>query len=227
MSDTTSFQHGLSKEEWEEFKYNLKRKGTDLNKFLKHQIEIERTILEGDEKRDVKTTSAYEDELVDNLVTQDLSKVIINNRFDIKLNNEDFIKSAEYNIIRRTTTAVHKAVYRYWATKFAELRVPKNDTEYKEYLEKNGCREDLTREQAVQQEITKKHQRLEKLYERIEQIKVNIDFDLPITKLHTLKESDVGKVIKFNAVIIGPSEVKMELETGKYHQHPWLIKHRL
>ena len=72
----------------------------------------------------------------------------------------------------------------------------------------------------IKQEITKYHLRdLGKFYDTVDTVDVTFTCQIPVSTLSDLRETDLGKVIQFDCIIIGQTPKKLDIETGKYIQN--------
>ncbi|UVF62464.1 minichromosome maintenance protein MCM helicase [Nitrososphaeria virus YSH_922147] len=206
MSDVISFKYNGDKEDWNLLKSDLALRGIPIQEYLTSKISQDITLIKGELDENTKTASAYEDSLTRKLESMDLSKVIEKNSFHVVINDYDFIKTVGSDLESRIKSAVHNAVFNYWSYRIAKKRIG------------NFKDENITEEQAIEQEQFKINPRLQGFFKRITQIKVTFTVDLKIITLSDLREKDLGRVIQFDCVVIGPSPKKLESETGKYIQ---------
>ena len=196
-------------DDWKLFRRALEDNGQNLTKKLNTIISQELSIIKHEQTEELKTAAKYEDILTDRIAQTNLRDVIVKNKYHIIIDDIKFIKSAGIDLEKRVKSAVYNGVYNYWVSIMAESRLDKYMKEYGE----------LTREQAISQLKSKINVWMEPTYERIRQIDVTFDVDIPMVKLHELREIDLNEVIQFNCLVIGPGEVKIDTETGQYIQH--------
>ncbi len=200
-SDTKAFKFNGSEDEYALFKADIMRKGGTLeqeyNTFIQRKIDA----LKSEQRDDIKTASRHQDDLQKRLLETDLSNVINDGYYHVKLDNDeyiDFIQTAKHELYERIRNAVKNAVHEYWIRKWAKLRdIPEEQADVY-YCQNEGS---------------------ENLYKSLDNLNITFSCDvLEVTTLSDLTEKDLGKVIQFDATIIGPSPKKLDTVTNRYIQ---------
>ena len=202
MSNTKGFDFKGTDEDWNLFTADLKKRGkaieTEFNDFVQRKL----TLIRHEQNSDEKTVSRHQNDLTKLILQQDLSGIARSRKFHVELNEPShiqFIQSARHELNDRIKEAVIDAVYSYNITKWAKLRdIPENQADV--YY----CQNDSAK-------ILLKH---------LNNIDVSYSCNvIPLTTLSDLTEDDLGKVIQFDATIIGSSPTKLESNNNKYIQY--------
>ncbi len=200
MSDIISFKFSGDKEAYTKFKIAKMSEGKTLEETFSKFINQELSIIDHEEKKNLKTASKHEDDLRDYLLTQDLSRVLVDGYYHVSLDKPEhieFIQAARHELGERVRSSVHRAIYTYWLNKWGKSKgIPDDQIDVK-----YSCK-DLT-----------------KFNDTIKKVKVTFSCDIiPKITLSDLTENDLGRVVQFDCVVIGPSPKKLETETGRYIQ---------
>lgn len=201
MAKDIGFEFKGDDEDYLEYKHHLQKQGKSVQQHLSSIINQEIDIIKGMEEKDLATASAHQDRLRDYLLTQDLSRVLIDGHYHVKLDKPEhieFIQAAQHELGDRVKGAVMGALYQYWIRKWAVSKGKEERQADVFYCEHKGA------------------QRFSKYLERI-----NVTFScdiIPKITLSDLVENDLGRVIQFDCVVIGPSPKKLETESGRYIQ---------
>ena len=221
MSDIISFKYSGDKDQYNKFKASKTSQGITMEEAFSKYINQELILECAREDNNNKTASRHEDELKEMLMNTDLSKVIVKGSYNIDIHNMDFIQSASHDLGKRVNGAVHSAIASYWIKKWATIKVnnmPQDQLDQR--IEDIAGGAEQTKETIIEQEITKYHFRdLEKFYEAVDKVNVTFTCNIPIITLSDLRETDLGRVIQFDCIIIGQTPKKLDIETGKYIQN--------
>jgi DNA replicative helicase MCM subunit Mcm2 (Cdc46/Mcm family) len=200
MSDTKAFRFKGTEEEWNFFTSELKKKGkaieTEFNQFVRRKIDEAK----GMEKDDSKTASRYQDELQARIMDTDLSSVIRDGFYHVNLDGDykEFIQTAKHELYDRIRNAVKNAIYQNWIRKWSKLRGIDEKQAEVYYAMHDGAT---------------------KFYKYLDKINITFSCDsLPVKTLSDLVEQDLGKVVQFDATIIGSEPKKLDIITNRYIQ---------
>ena len=201
MTKDIGFEFKGDDDDYIEYKYHLQKQGKSVQQHLSSIINQEIDIIKGMEKKDLATASAHQDKLRDYLLTKDLSRVLIDGHYHVKLDQPEhieFIQAAKHELGDRVKGAVTGAIYQYWIKKWAVAKGKQENQADVYYCEHKGAK---------------------KFNEYLERINVTFSCDiLPKITLSDLTEKDLGRIIQLDAVVIGPSPKKLETESGRYIQ---------
>jgi len=200
MSDTKSYRYSGSKEEYNQFKIAAMNEGKSVEEMISGFISQTATISSHDEDGNNKTASKYQDELRDSIPERDLKDLIIKGSYHVIINNIEFIQASKHDLSMRVRDAVHGAVYNYWIRRWTLARG--RDPIQADVLYSGDDRQ----------------KQLRKFNESISKINVTFTCELPTITLSDLRETDLGSVIQFDCIIIGPTPKKLDLTTNKYIQ---------
>lgn len=196
MSDTRSFRSDMTDEEWDKLNIlsikNKKPVGDIITSYIRQDLSIS----EHQQEEDSATASAHQDRLRDKLLQTDLSKVIRQGEYHVIISDISFIQAAGHDLTRRVKGAVTNAVWTYWVRRWTVLRGKPEHQAQVFYCEKDMPDFDRA----------------------IDSINVTYTVNIPTITLSDLRESDIGHVIQFDCLIIGPTPKKLDTETGKYVQ---------
>ena len=212
MSNSKGVRFGGSDEEWNGYAAELKKKGKTIQEDITNHVKelAEKNNQEVEET--TKTASRHCDNLIESLSKHDLSKVIMTGSYHVIIDDGDFIKTCNHDLGRYVKRAVCTAVWRYWINIWS---VKKADREYSEDMV-------IDKETYIKQLIVKinlnSDTKQQKLLDSIDKIKVTFECVLPMITLSDLREKDLGKIIMFDSVIVGPTPKKLEIEPNKYIQ---------
>ncbi len=196
MSDTVSFRYTGTKDDYNKFKASTNGNGKTVEEVFSKFIDQELTIINHGSNQILKTASRYEDELRDRILQDDLSKVIVLGSYHVIIDNIKFIQTVKHELADRVKGAVYKALWLFWVRRWQTAK-GRDVNQAEVYY----CEKDLV-----------------KFNESIKKVKVTFTCDLMTVTLSDLRERDLGKVIQFDCIIIGPTPKKLDLETGKYIQ---------
>ena len=224
MSESKAFRFDGTDEEWRMYTSHLKQQGKTVQQDISSSIKQTLTILEHKDEMTTRTASGHEDYLSEYILKNyNISSIKpITGSIHIKLTESaqrEFIEACGINTTDRISIAAHKAITRFWFEKIANERIPKEEQLFEEFKKIHHKREDITRGQVIEQEVTKLNMSQIGFADAIE--KIDVTWECPIIPkiiLSKLTENDLGKVIQFDCSIIGPSQKKIDLETGKYIQ---------
>ena len=221
MSDIISFKYTGDKEQYNKFKANKTSQGITMAEAFSKMIDQENTISEHGIDENNKTASRHADELKDRLMNTDLSKVIVKGSYHVIISDMDFIQATSHDLGKRVSGAVHSAIASYWINKWATIKVNNmSQDELDQRLEDIAGGAEQSKATIIKQEITKYHLRdLEKFYDTVDTVDVTFTCQIPTITLSDLRETDLGKVIQFDCIIIGQTPKKLDIETGKYIQN--------
>ena len=201
MSDTKSFKYNGTDDSWNTFKINLIKEGKTVEEKLSSMINQEVDLMKDNDDNDLKTASKHQDLLTGYLLTQDMSRVLIDGHYHIKLDRPEhleFIQAAKHELGERVKGAVKQAVYDYWTRKWTVAKGhPENQSDVY-YCEHDGAK---------------------RFAKYLDKINVTFSCDIiPKITLSDLTESSLGKVVQFDCVVLGPSPKKLETVSGRYIQ---------
>lgn len=201
MSETKGFRYNGTDDDWNLFKSNLMREGKTVEEKLSSMINQEVDIMKNNDSVDYATASAHQDMLTDYLLTKDMSRVLLDGHYHVKLDKTEhleFIQTAKHELGERVKNAVKQAVYTYWIRKWAVVRGKQENQADVFYCEHEGAK---------------------KFSKYLDKINVTFSCDIiPKVILSDLTESSLGNVIQFDCVILGASPKKLETESGRYIQ---------
>ena len=226
MSNSKGVRFSGTDDEWNEYVSIIKKEGRSIDAVITQLVNTKLMENKEEKETNTKTTSRHQDILIERILQQDLSRVLVNGYYHVSLNQPehlDFIQTARHELGNRVIGAVYSAVYEYWLHKWAVSRVNNySDNTIKERLDMIASGAEVSRETIIKQEISKMRMNGEKynrFYESVKKIKVTFSCDIiPKLTLCDLTESSLGNVIQFDCVIIGPSPKKLETESGRYIQ---------
>ena len=221
MSDIISFKYSGDKDRYNKFKAGKMSKGITMEEAFSKYIDQELILDYARENDDNKTASKHADDLKEMIMETDLSNVLVNGSYNLQVNNIDFIQAASHDLSKRVINAVHNAISSYsikrWATSKVDNMAP---DELDKRIDDIAVGAEQTKETIIKQEITKYHlSDLSKFYERVDSVKVTYTCAIPVITLSDLREKDLGNVVQFDCIIIGPTPKKLDIETGKYIQN--------
>tara|TARA_R110002074_G_scaffold21078_4_gene65823 strand:- start:12032 stop:14143 length:2112 start_codon:yes stop_codon:yes gene_type:complete len=221
MSDIISFKYSGDKDRYNQFKAGKMSKGITMEEAFSKYIDQELILDYARENDDNKTASKHADDLKEMIMETDLSNVLVNGSYNLQVNNIDFIQAASHDLSKRVINAVHNAISSYsikrWATSKVDNMAP---DELDKRIDDIAVGAEQTKETIIKQEITKYHlSDLSKFYERVDSVKVTYTCAIPVITLSDLREKDLGNVVQFDCIIIGPTPKKLDIETGKYIQN--------
>ena len=221
MSDIISFKYSGDKDRYNQFKAGKMSKGITMEEAFSKYIDQELILDYARENDDNKTASKHTDDLKEMIMETDLSNVLVNGSYNLQVNNIDFIQAASHDLSKRVINAVHNAISSYsikrWATSKVDNMAP---DELDKRIDDIAVGAEQTKETIIKQEITKYHlSDLSKFYERVDSVKVTYTCAIPVITLSDLREKDLGNVVQFDCIIIGPTPKKLDIETGKYIQN--------
>jgi DNA replicative helicase MCM subunit Mcm2 (Cdc46/Mcm family) len=221
MSDIISFKYSGDKDRYNKFKASKTSEGLTMEETFSRFIDQELSMINHEEDDNNKTASRHENELKDRLINTDLSKVIVKGSYNIIIDNMEFIQSASHDLGKRVNGAVHSAIASYWIKKWATIKVNNmSPEELEQRIENIAGGAEQSKSTIIKQEITKYHLRdLDKFYATVDKVKVTYTCQIPVITLSDLRERDLGKVVQFDCIIIGPTPKKLDVETGKYIQN--------
>ena len=221
MSDIISFKYSGDKDRYNKFKASKTSQGLTMEETFSKFIDQELTLDEHRDNDNNKTASRHEDELKDRLMNTDLSKVIVKGSYHVIISDMDFIQATSHDLGKRVSGAVHSAIASYWINKWATIKVNNmSQDELDQRIEDIAGGAEQSKATIIKQEITKYHLRdLEKFYETVDTVDVTFTCQIPVSTLSDLRETDLGRVIQFDCIIIGQTPKKLDIETGKYIQN--------
>ena len=223
MSDTISFRYSGNMDQYNKFKSSKISEGKTMEETFSSFIDQELLFINHNEADNNKTASRHEDELKENLMNTDLSKVIMQGSYHIDIDSMDFIQAASHDLDRRVSGAVHTAIASYWIKRWATIKVNNmSEGMLQDRIDNIAPGAEESKHTIIKQEITKINlvpEKLETFYKAVDRVKVTFTCNIPIITLSDLREKDLGKVIQFDCIIIGPTPKKLDIETGKYIQH--------
>ena len=221
MSDIISFKYSGDKDAYNKFKAGKMSVGLTMEETFSKFIDQELTMISHVETEHNQTASKHADDLKDMLMETDLSNVLVNGSYNLQVNNIDFIQSASHDLSKRVTNAVHSAIASYSIKKWATSKVDNmSEDVLAERIGNIVGGAEQTKETIIKQEITKYNlSDLSKFHERVDDVIVTFTCTIPIITLSDLREKDLGRVVQFDCIIIGPTPKKLDVETGKYIQN--------
>jgi len=221
MSDIISFKYSGDKDQYNKFKASKTSQGLTMEETFSKFIDQELILECARDDDNNKTASRHQDELKDRLMNTDLSKVIVKGSYHVIISDMDFIQATSHDLGKRVSGAVHSAIASYWINKWATIKVnnmPQDELDQR--LEDIAGGAEQSKATIIKQEITKYHLRdLEKFYDTVDTVDVTFTCQIPVSTLSDLRETDLGKVIQFDCIIIGQTPKKLDIETGKYIQN--------
>jgi replicative DNA helicase Mcm len=222
MSNSKGVRFSGTDDEWNEYASIIKKEGGSIDSVITSMVRQKLTLAEHTEEETTKTKSRHENDLTDKLVQTDLSNILITGTYHVELDDLIFIQTAKHELSSRIHSAVHNAIYNYWVNLWATKRVERmSEYELQERISMIAGDVDKSKSTIVKQEVTKMNisDRLTPFFKIIcDKVKVTFTCNLPTITLSDLREKDLGRVIQFDCVIIGPTPKKLDLETGKYIQ---------
>jgi DNA replicative helicase MCM subunit Mcm2 (Cdc46/Mcm family) len=223
MSDTISFRYSGNMDQYNKFKSSKISEGKTMEETFSSFIDQELLFINHNEADNNKTASRHEDELKESLMNTDLSKVIMQGSYHVDIDSIDFIQAASHDLDRRVSGAVHTAIASYWIKRWATVKVNNmSEGMLQDRIDNIAHGAEESKHTIIKQEITKINlvpEKLETFYKAVDRVKVTFTCNIPIITLSDLREKDLGKVIQFDCIIIGPTPKKLDIETGKYIQH--------
>jgi len=223
MSDTISFRYSGNMDQYNKFKSSKISEGKTMEETFSSFIDQELLFINHNEADNNKTASRHEDELKESLMNTDLSKVIMQGSYHVDIDSIDFIQAASHDLDRRVSGAVHTAIASYWIKRWATIKVNNmSEGMLQDRIDNIAPGAEESKHTIIKQEITKINlvpEKLETFYKAVDRVKVTFTCNIPIITLSDLREKDLGKVIQFDCIIIGPTPKKLDIETGKYIQH--------
>ena len=196
MADVKAIRWTGTDAEWNEYaakcKIEGKHVGDEVSLLIKNELNISQCITDNNNS----TASNHQDRLRDQLKITDLSHTIMKGSYHVIINDIGLIISSRHDLTMRVTNAVHGAVYRYWIKLWGDML---------------GFGEE-------QMNTKCSTRNLKEFNKAIGNIIVTYTVDIPQITLSDLREVDLGKVVQFDCVIVGPTPKKLDEETGKYIQ---------
>ena len=220
MSDVISFKYSGDKDAYNKFKAGKMSEGITMEEAFSKYINQELTMISHVETDKNQTASKYADDLKDKLLNEDLSNVMIKGSYHINIDDIEFIQATTHDLAKRIQGAVHSAIATFSIKKWATSKVDNmSDDTLAERISNIAGGAEQTKETIIKQEMTKYYlSDLDKFYERVDDVKVTFTCTIPIITLSDLRETDLGRVIQFDCIIIGQTPKKLDIETGKYIQ---------
>jgi len=220
MSDIISFKYSGDKDQYNKFKAGKMSEGITMEEAFSKYINQELTMISHVETDKNQTASKYADDLKDKLLNEDLSNVMIKGSYHINIDDMEFIQATTHDLAKRIQGAVHSAIATFSIKKWATSKVDNmSDDTLAERISNIAGGAEQTKETIIKQEMTKYYlSDLDKFYERVDDVKVTFTCTIPIITLSDLRETDLGRVIQFDCIIIGQTPKKLDIETGKYIQ---------
>ena len=220
MSDIISFKYSGDKDQYNKFKAGKMSEGITMEEAFSKYINQELTIISHVETEKNQTASKYADDLKDKLLNEDLSNVMLKGSYHVNIDDMEFIQATTHDLAKRIDGAVHSAIATFSIKKWATDKVDNmSDDTLEERISNIAGGAEQTKETIIKQEMTKYYlSDLDKFYERVDDVKVTFTCKIPIITLSDLRESDLGRVIQFDCIIIGQTPKKLDIETGKYIQ---------
>ena len=200
MSDTKSYRFNGKIEEYEQFKIAARKERKTVEEMISGYISQTASISTHESDETINTASRYQDELRDSIPDHILHDLIIKGSYHVTLSDMGFIKTVNHDLTMRVTDAVHEAIYNYWIKRWASARG------------KDPNQAD------VFYSVDERQKQLKKFIESYKKVKVTFSCDIPIITLSDLREKDIGKIIQFDCIIIGPTPKKLDMMTDKYIQ---------
>jgi len=192
MSKRVNFDYTGNDEDYIFLKQELEKNGSTIKEKLSSLVSQEVSLLKGESNQENLTASAHQDRLRDKLVQTDLSKVIRQGKYHITIDDIGLIQTAKHDLTQRVTDAVHGALYHYW------VNIWNHKLGWNEV--KLSCRD------------------LSGFVQAYESVKVTYTVNIPTITLSDLREKDLGNVVQFDCIIVGPTPKKLDESTGKYIQ---------
>ena len=204
MSEAKGFRFDGSEDEWNSYVAFLKKQGKTVMEDMSTHARVIAACNDKEDTNNIAQASAHQDRLRDYLLTQDLSRVLIDGHYHVKLDRPEhveFIQTAKHELGDRVKDAVTGAVYHYWLRRWAKnLNIDERQIDVKYCTDK-------------------RQKQLKRFGEHLNRINVTFSCDIiPKITLSDLVESDLSHVIQFDCVVIGPSPKKLETESGRYIQ---------
>lgn len=221
MSDIISFKYSGDKDQYNKFKAGKMSEGITMEEAFSKYINQELTLISHVETDKNQTASKYADDLRDKLLNEDLSNVMIKGSYHVNIDDIEFIQATTHDIAKRVRDSVHSAIETYSVKKWATSKVDSmSDDTLAERISNIAGGAEQTKETIIKQEMTKYYlSDLDKFHERVDDVNVTFTCTIPIITLSDLRETDLGRVIQFDCIIIGQTPKKLDIETGKYIQN--------
>jgi hypothetical protein len=192
MSEPKAIRWDGTEDEWNTYAASLKAQGKTITEDLTSKIRQDLTIINHNEEEGNATASAHQDRLRDKLVKTDLSKVIRQGRYHIDIDDLGLVQTAKHDLSNKVRDAVHGAIYKYWVN--------------------------IWNEKLGWNEVKLSVRDLSGFVKAYESVKVTYTLNIPTITLSDLRETDQGKVVQFDCIIVGPTAKKLDISTGKYIQ---------
>jgi len=220
MSDIISFKYSGDKDQYNQFKASKMSEGITMEEAFSKYINQELIMDCAREAKENQTASKHENDLRDRLLNEDLSNIMVRGSYHVNIDDTELIQSTRHDLAKRVNNAVHSAIATYSVKKWATSKVENmSEDVLADRISNIAGGAEQTKETIIKQEITKYHlSDLTKFYERVDDVKVTFTCTIPIITLSDLRESDLGRVIQFDCIIIGQTPKKLDIETGKYIQ---------
>jgi DNA replicative helicase MCM subunit Mcm2 (Cdc46/Mcm family) len=220
MSDIISFKYSGDKDAYNKFKAGKMSKGLTMEETFSKFIDQELILDCAKEANINQTASKHENDLRDRLLNEDLSRVIVKGLYHVDIDDTELIQATTHDLAKRVNNAVHSAIDSYWRNRWAIIKVNNmSEDVLRERINNIAGKAEQTKETIIKQEKSMCNINNDVFDKAVNSVKVTFTCTIPIITLSDLREKDLGRVVQFDCIIIGPTPKKLDVETGKYIQN--------
>jgi DNA replicative helicase MCM subunit Mcm2 (Cdc46/Mcm family) len=220
MSDIISFKYSGDKDAYNKFKAGKMSKGLTMEETFSKFIDQELILDCAKEANINQTASKHENDLRDRLLNEDLSRVIVKGLYHVDIDDTELIQATTHDLAKRVNNAVHSAIDSYWRNRWAIIKVNNmSEDVLRERINNIAGKAEQTKETIIKQEKSMCNINNDVFDKAVNNVKVTFTCTIPIITLSDLREKDLGRVVQFDCIIIGPTPKKLDVETGKYIQN--------
>jgi DNA replicative helicase MCM subunit Mcm2 (Cdc46/Mcm family) len=220
MSDIISFKYSGDKDAYNKFKASKMSEGLTMEETFSKFIDQELILDCAKEANINQTASKHENDLRDRLLNEDLSRVIVKGLYHVDIDDTELIQATTHDLAKRVNNAVHSAIDSYWRNRWAIIKVNNmSEDVLRERINNIAGKAEQTKETIIKQEKSMCNINNDVFDKAVNNVKVTFTCTIPIITLSDLREKDLGRVVQFDCIIIGPTPKKLDVETGKYIQN--------
>jgi DNA replicative helicase MCM subunit Mcm2 (Cdc46/Mcm family) len=220
MSDIISFKYSGDKDAYNKFKAGKMSVGLTMEETFSKFIDQELILDCAKEANINQTASKHENDLRDRLLNEDLSRVIVKGLYHVDIDDTELIQATTHDLAKRVNNAVHSAIDSYWRNRWAIIKVNNmSEDVLRERINNIAGKAEQTKETIIKQEKSMCNINNDVFDKAVNSVKVTFTCTIPIITLSDLREKDLGRVVQFDCIIIGPTPKKLDVETGKYIQN--------
>jgi DNA replicative helicase MCM subunit Mcm2 (Cdc46/Mcm family) len=220
MSDIISFKYSGDKDAYNKFKAGKMSVGLTMEETFSKFIDQELILDCAKEANINQTASKHENDLRDRLLNEDLSRVIVKGSYHVDIDDTELIQATTHDLAKRVNNAVHSAIDSYWRNRWATIKVNNmSEDVLRERINNIAGKAEQTKETIIKQEKSMCNINNDVFDKAVNSVKVTFTCTIPIITLSDLREKDLGRVVQFDCIIIGPTPKKLDVETGKYIQN--------